>query len=366
MDRVGPVGAGRGRDGGDLIDRIVRAALIQVRAAGGLLHKARPVPGHVQRPVLFPGRRAGDAVLVGVQFAALERDQAVDSVIAVQFVPAAGERVFAVQAVRGPVVAVGVAVSVGAGGVGVPDMVDHAVETVESRVLGGRARIVVQPHFGLRIGFLDDPADAQIRVFGERIAGGTAIVVPNRGHGAEPVGHPVRSPADERERRFISRNQPCRADGACQSVGVFDFQLVRQHRRQQVMFSGRAHEIAPQHSRVRRYPTIRLAECLDAIETLRLDHDPSSVERLAALRVPSAAHGQPSLHLRGCPDDRDHVVRVLRPHNNLRFRFRDPSKVPRGSHERLVIEAHFSRNPLLQRCRQSIDVHPAPRTVEIG
>ncbi len=85
----------RGRDGGDLVARIVRAALIQVRAAGRPLHTARPVAGHVQRPIL--GRFwIFDCGFWIVEVAASKFDQAVDSIITVQFVPAVGQRVFPV------------------------------------------------------------------------------------------------------------------------------------------------------------------------------------------------------------------------------------------------------------------------------
>jgi hypothetical protein len=82
-------------------------------------------------------------------------------------------------------------------------MINYTPKGVEAGVLARRAGVVVQPHFGLWIAFLDDPSDAQVGVFGERIAGRTAIVVSNRGHASQRVGHPADSPVTiEREGPF--------------------------------------------------------------------------------------------------------------------------------------------------------------------
>ena len=96
MDGRGPRGADRLGDVRDLIDLVVRAVLVQIGGARRLLHVLRPVAGHVQAPVFLADRRAGDGRLAFVQVAAVERRQAIDAIIGVEFVLAAGDRVLAI------------------------------------------------------------------------------------------------------------------------------------------------------------------------------------------------------------------------------------------------------------------------------
>ena len=168
MHRIDPGRAHRLGDAGDFVHRIVGAILVQVRAAGGLLQKIGPVARHVQAPVLLLDRRAADRILVGIQVATVKHGQTIHVIIGVVLVLAAGHRVLPIEATRRAIVAVREAIAIGAGSIVVPQVIHHAAEPIEARILTRRAAIVVQFHVRLRVVFHDDRAAAQIRVFRER------------------------------------------------------------------------------------------------------------------------------------------------------------------------------------------------------
>lgn len=126
--RDGVVGRGgpgrRAADRGDLVDRVARAGLAQVRRPAGLGQVRRPVAGRVQRPVHLPHRRAGEPGPGRVERAPLHLRQPVQRIVDVELVQRTADRVRLPQAVEVLVVAVLVAVDVGrrAGGVVLPPL----------------------------------------------------------------------------------------------------------------------------------------------------------------------------------------------------------------------------------------------------
>ena len=69
-----------------LVRGVVRAGLVQIRAAAGFLDKGRPVAGGIERPIFFLVGRAADASLTFVQFAAVAGQKLVHIIIRVELV----------------------------------------------------------------------------------------------------------------------------------------------------------------------------------------------------------------------------------------------------------------------------------------
>ena len=155
---------------GRAVDDIKRSDVItlldEIVGGSGLVEvgKTFPVTGRVKLPGLRQ-RVIGDAILRRDQLATICRRQALQVVVAVQFIEIDGRdhRVLAIRPITGPVVAVEEAINVGFAVCLDPFLIDDAAKAVEARI-GVSAVGVNQPHIGRAVMFADDRVQAQVFV----------------------------------------------------------------------------------------------------------------------------------------------------------------------------------------------------------
>lgn len=73
-------------DVGDLINLVHRTGLVEIGGIRRFLNEVGPVAEGIERPIFLVGRSSGDSGLVGVEIAAVEGLEAVQTVVSVVFV----------------------------------------------------------------------------------------------------------------------------------------------------------------------------------------------------------------------------------------------------------------------------------------
>ena len=177
VGRIGPVGAGAGRNARRLVGLVVGPRVVQGGVAVVLLHVLGPVAQRFEREIDLGGGRPVDPVLVLVQLAVVVvgelREAIVGVVLIVIEVVGIRDRILSIRPVRGVVVSVPQPDGVAAFAAVVPPLeVLQPAEAIEPVVdLGGPAGRQVEPQVGLFVVGLDRAAAAQSVIAGQDRAG---------------------------------------------------------------------------------------------------------------------------------------------------------------------------------------------------